>query len=120
MKKIFKTLLMFSVLAGLNQVVAAPPYDVEITVTAPSSGGPVSSYEAFLDGQPIGFVTPGVNSFPGLLTADGSYTFRVDATNAAGTTPGTPVNVVVNEIQLPGITTITITVSCDPCTTVVQ
>lgn len=113
-----KRLLLLCLLAF--PAFASPPYDVEITVVAPSDGGPVTSYEAFLDGQSIGPVVEGVNSFAGLLTSDGSYTFRVDATNGAGSTPGTPVNVVVNEIRPPGATTITITISCDPCTTVVQ
>ena len=96
---------------------AAPPYDVDVTVNIPTSGGPVDSYELFLDNVSQGAVSPGLNAFPGLLTADGSYTFRVDATNAAGTTPGTPVTITVAELQAPGTTTITIQVDCAPCTT---
>ena len=61
-----------------------------------------------------------MNSFPGLIAADGLYTFRVDATNGAGTTPGTPVDVTISEITMPGTTTITIQVDCDPCVVTVQ
>lgn len=115
MKKIITLLFLLPFI-----VLAAPPYDVEVTVTAPASGGPVDSYELFLNDVSQGTVVPGLNSFPGLLTADGTYTFRVDATNAAGTTPGDPVTINVTELQLPGTTTIQIQIDCDPCVTTQQ
>ena len=95
---------------------ATPPYDVTINVVEATSGGPADSYEAFLDGVSIGAVVLGSNDFPGLLTADGTYTFRVDATNVAGTTASDPVSITTLTLNVPGKVTITVDTTCSgPC-----
>ena len=114
---------LFGLLAALLCpffAIAAPPYDVEVTVTAPMTGGAVDSYVLYLDGVSQGPVAEGLNTFPGLLTADGTYTFEVGAINAAGEVRSDPVTVTVTEILLPGKPTIQIQVSCDPCVVTVN
>lgn len=112
---------MTRILAGLLALVAlsasaAPPYDVSATVTAPSSGGPVDTYTLVLNGSDVGPVSVGANSFPDLLTADGTYTFAVRATNAAGSALSAPVTVTVAALTPPGAPGLTIQVQCAPCT----
>ena len=107
--------IALALLATAAVFAAPPPWDVTVNVTAPADGGPVDSYELFLDGVSLGPVTPGANNFPGLLTAEGSYTFRIDTTNAAGTTLGDPVPITAVDLPLPGKATINIQVGCDPC-----
>ena len=108
-----KTLLAAVLILLAFSANAAPPYDVDVTFSAPTPPG--DTYELFLDDVSQGQVVVGLNSFPALIPAAGTYTFRVDATNGAGTTAGTPVVVTVSEIAMPGTTTITIQVACDPC-----
>jgi hypothetical protein len=94
---------------------AAPPYDVTATVTAPATGGPVDVYTLVLNGADVGPVVVGQNSFPNLLTADGTYTFTVRATNAAGSALSAPVTVTVTELTPPGAPGLTIQIDCSPC-----
>lgn len=103
-------LLLFAALAA-----AAPPYDVRVTVTAPTDGGPVDSYELRVNGVPSGVVAVGATDFPGLITADGTYVFQVAATNVAGTTLSDPVTQTITGITAPGKPGVTIQVDCDPC-----
>lgn len=93
---------------------AAPPYDVTATVSAPTTGGPVDSYTLILDGADVGPVTVGANDFPDLLTSDGTYVFAVRATNAAGSALSDPVTVMVNDLPPPGKPGLTINVTCAP------
>ena len=109
-----------AIVAGLLALVAlpalaAPPYDVTATVSAPSSGGPVDSYTLILNGADVGPVNVGANSLPGLLTADGTYTFTVRATNAAGSALSAPVTLTVTALTPPGAPGVTIQVDCSPC-----
>ena len=100
-----RKLLAALALLGLSlPLLAAPPYSVSATVSAPPSGGSVASYELFLDGVLVGPVVVGANSFPNLLTADGTYNFRVDAINSIGRTASDPVVVVVLPPGKPGLT----------------
>ena len=93
---------------------AAPPYDVSATVTAPTTGGPVDSYTLVMNGADVGAVSVGANTFSGLLTADGTYVFAVRATNAAGSTLSDPVTVMVSDLPPPGKAGLTINVICAP------
>ena len=101
-------------------VFAAPPYDVSVILTAPTTGGPVVSYELRVDGVPRGALTVGSNTFPALITADGTYTFVAAASNAAGTTLSAPLTVTITGISAPGAPTIQIQITCDPCVITTQ
>lgn len=102
---------------------AAPPYDVVATVTAPTTGGPVESYELQLNGvavpnsarQPAGPPTVGANNYPELLPADGTYTFVLRAINAAGSAMSAPVVKTITPLQPPGPPSIEVQVNCTPC-----
>jgi hypothetical protein len=94
---------------------AEPPYDVQVVLTAPTSGGPVDSYQLLVNGAPRGALAVGVNSFPGLITADGTYVFSARASNAAGTVDSDPVTQTITSIILPGKPTIQVQITCDPC-----
>ncbi len=71
-------------------VFAAPPYSVRATVVAPSDGGAVTSYELFLNGTSLGAVNVGQNTLTDIITANGTYTFMVRATNQFGETDSDP------------------------------
>ncbi len=113
MKKTFVFLaVLLSVMAQ-----AAPPYDVSVTFSLVAGA---DSYLFFIDdcaGAPIGAgtpVTPG-QTFPAILTADGTYLMCVRAENATGIQPdpGQVVTVVVNDLPLPGpINDLDIQVQC--------
>lgn len=110
---------MRSLLAVLSllwafSVFGAPPYDVIAVVTAPVTGGAVDSYRLYLDGSLVGPVQVGSNTFPNLLTADGTYVFRVGAVNATGETMSDPVTVSVASLPLPGKPGLSIQVQCAP------
>lgn len=127
--KRFITLTLVAALAmcAWTATNAAPPYDVDVTVTAPTTGGQVDHYVLYLDNVAVAStarspvladgnnIAAGLNSYPGLLTADGTYTFEVGAVNAAGETLSAPVTVTVSEIALPGQPGVEIQVHCDPC-----
>jgi len=98
-------LLALSALAS-----SAPPYDVEIDITAPLAGATVDSYECFLDGALIGVCVEGANSFPTLLTADVDYTFHVDSINAVGRTSSLPQTINPGDL-LPGAATFQIRIT---------
>lgn len=69
---------------------------VVATVTAPTMGGPVASYELFMDGAKLGNVVIGSNSFPNAIQPGGTHTYRVDSINAAGRTKG-------DDVVFPGL-----------------
>ena len=94
---------------------AAPPYDVTVTLIAPTSGGAVDSYALTVNGVPRGALVVGVNTFADLITADGTYVFQAAATNAAGTTLSVPVTYTTSEIAPPGAPGIQIQIDCSPC-----
>lgn len=103
-------------IAALLALVALPvlAHDVTATVTAPIDGGPVDTYTLVMDGRDVGPVSVGVNSFPGLITADGVYLFEVRAANAAGSTLSDPVAVTVANLPPPGKPGLSINVTCAP------
>lgn len=111
MRILIAALALFATLAAF----AAPPYDVQVVLTAPTTGGPVDSYQLLVNGAPRGALTVGVNTFPGLITADGTYVFAARATNVAGSTDSAPVTRTITEITAPGQPTIQIQIDCDPC-----
>lgn len=78
--------------------------DATVTVTAPASGGPVERYELFVDGNLVGPVVVGSNSFPDLVDSAGTFTFRVDAINQFGRTQSDPQIVAALPPGKPGLT----------------
>lgn len=110
-----RILLIAALLLASLLAFAAPPYDVDVTLTEPADGGPVDSYTLYMNDAEVGQVSPGANSFPGLITEDGPYVFEVEARNGAGATLSDPVTVNVTDVEAPGKPTIQIQVQCDPC-----
>ena len=103
---------------------ATPPYDVEVTFGAVTDADGYNLYVDDCAGAPSGAGIPVVSgqSFPGLLTADGTYDFCVRAYNLAGVQPdpGQVVNVTVGTLNIPETVDDTqITIVCDPATCVV-
>jgi hypothetical protein len=94
----------FAVLLALVPFVALA--DATVTVTAPTTGGPVDKYELFVDGTLVGPVVVGPNSFPNLVDVAGTYTFRVDAINQYGRTQSDPVIVAALAPGKPGVTVV--------------
>ncbi len=90
---------------------AAPPYDVTVTFSPPSSGGAVNGYNLYVDdcavsgaiGAAAGTVTSG-QTFPSLIVADGTYQFCVRAFNAAGEQPdpGQVATAIISDLPIPG------------------
>jgi hypothetical protein len=96
---------MRRLLAALAVLVTLPVFaDATVTVTAPASGGPVERYELFVDGVLVGPVVVGSNSFPDLVDAAGTFTFRVDAINQFGRTQSDPQIVAALPPGKPGLT----------------
>lgn len=124
MRKLVLLLCLFALPA-----LAAPPYDVTATFTAPvvdATHGPPTGYRLYRGCRAgetkvlVGSVTSG-QTFTGLLTADGTYSFCVHAFNATGQGPSSNVAVVViNDFEpVPGApTNFGITVTCDSSCTV--
>ena len=91
-------------------VLAAPPYDVNVTFSPPIIGGAPDGYNFYIGDcavtGPIGAGLPVISgqTFPGLITADGTYQMCVRAFNAAGENPdpGLVATVVINDLPLPG------------------
>ena len=101
---------------------AAPPYDVTVTFSAPTTGGPVDGYNFYVDdcaltgpvGAPAGTATTG-QTFPALIVADGTYQFCVRPFNAAGEqpNPGQVATAVISDLPLPGpVNNLGIQVTC--------
>jgi len=116
--------LLFSFFSIAWPIIAfsAPPYDVTVTFDPPSSGGPVDSYNFYIDdcavtgpvGASVGQVISG-DTFPAVVTADGSYDMCVRAVNVTGENPdpGPIATVVISQTPLPGeIENLDITVTC--------
>jgi len=84
--------LLFLAIPAL--ALAAAPYDVTVTFSAPTTGGTPDGYNLYVDdcavtgpiGAAVGSVTSG-QTFPGLIVADGTYQFCVRPFNAAGEQP---------------------------------
>lgn len=100
----------------------APPYDVTLTFSPPSTGGTPDGFSFYIDdcaitgavGTPIGSVVSG-QTFPAVLVADGTYLMCVRAFNAAGENPdpGQVATVIVNDLALPGpVNNLGIQVTC--------
>ena len=100
-------------------LIAAPcfaAYDVT-AVMPPTSGADTCTL--FLDGVPVGGprACGTSQSYPGLVTADGTYQFRYLASNAGGDSPLSPIRTVTIGTTLPPpgpIDPPDITVTCDP------
>ena len=120
-------LVAYLLLMAVTAAVAAPPYDltVESAGTA-STGGPADTIELWRDceGTPV-LVDSDVQApetYPGLITADGTYTFCTRGRNAAGLADiGLVVDVSVNAIVRPGPidggTSISVQCPNGPCVT---
>lgn len=115
MKKLILLLLPMMALA-------APPYDVTVTFTAPTTGGSPDGYNLYVDdcalsgavGTAVGTVTSG-QTFPALIVADGTYQFCVRPFNAAGEQPdpGQVATAVISDLPLPGpVNNVGIQVTC--------
>jgi len=113
-------LLLFLLIPAL--VVAAPPYDVTVTFSPPASGGAPDGYRLYVDdcavggavGSSVGTVTSG-QTFPGLITADGTYQFCVRPFNAAGEQPdpGQVATAIISDLPIPGpVNSLGIQVDC--------
>lgn len=88
---------------------AEPPYTVNVDLTAPATGCDSGcTYVLLLDGAEVGPLVVGDNSFPDLLTADGTYTFEAKAVNQFGETLSDPVTF---DAQQPGKPVIDVMVS---------
>ena len=105
-----------------TSLLAAPPYDINITFDPPVSGGPAEGYNLYIDdcaasgptGSPFGAVTSG-QTFVGALTADGVYEVCVRSFNAAGeiADPGPVATIDVSDLPLPGpVENLDVTVAC--------
>jgi hypothetical protein len=105
--------LFFGLLCLLVALVAqaAPPYDVTVTFTPPSTGGAPDGFNLYVDdcavSGPLGAATGSVVSgqtFPSLILADGTYQFCVRAFNAAGENPdpGQVATAIIADLPLPG------------------
>ena len=74
---------------------ALPPYDPTISFTFPATSTPIDSVDLYMNdcapgapvGMPFGQITSG-QTFPALITADGTYEFCVRGVNAAGMSAG--------------------------------
>ena len=100
-------------------VSAAPPYDVTVTFS-PATGA--DTYNFYVDdcsvggpvSAPVASVVSG-QSFPALITADGTYLMCVRSVNGAGENPdpGQVATVIINDLPLPGpINSLGIQVTC--------
>jgi hypothetical protein len=95
---------------------AANAYDV--TATMPATSG-ATSCQLYLDGNPVSTAKPcgSAQSYPGLLSGDGSYAFRYRTVNVAGQSALSPTTtVVIGTIPPPDDPDAppTITVACEP------
>ena len=100
---IFAALLAFVPRAHADTVVA--------TVTAPTNGGTVASYELFMDGVILpGTAKVGSNSFPNLVQPGTSHTYRVDTINSSGRTKGDDV-IANSPVLVPGKAGLTIIIT---------
>ncbi len=74
---------------------ADPPYDATISFTFPATTVPIDSVDLYINdcalgapiGLPFGQIASG-QTFPALITADGTYEFCVRGVNAAGISAG--------------------------------
>jgi hypothetical protein len=103
-------LVALAVLAGFFSR-GAHADTVVATVTAPTTGGPVASYELFMDGALLpGTAKVGANSFPNLVQPGTSHTYRVDTINASGRTKGDDV-IANSPVLVPGKAGLTIIIT---------
>ena len=132
MKRLLLLLLLIPVFAF-----AAPPYDITVTFSPPTTGGAPVGYNFYVDDcaitgpvgapvspayDPLVLVTvppsSGVFSgktYPGLIVADGTYQFCVRAVSAAGeqSNPGQVATAVISDLPLPGpVNNLGIQVTC--------
>lgn len=122
MKRRFILVTFVAVLSvfAWGATLAAPPYDVDVTLTAPTTGGPVDHYVLYLDNVAVAAtarspaladgnnIAVGANSYPDLLTTDGIFVFEVGAVNQMGETRSDPVTI---DTSLPGKPSIEVTIS---------
>ncbi len=117
--KIFVCIFVFSIIGA---ALAAPPYDVTVTFSPPTTGGAPDGFNLYIDdcavtgaiGASAGTVTSG-QTFPGLIVADGTYQFCVRAFNAAGEQPdpGQVATAVISDLPIPGpVNSLGIQVDC--------
>lgn len=90
----------------------------DVTATMPATTG-ATSCQLYLDGSAVSTAKPcgSAQSYPNLLTADGTYEFRYLAVNASGQSALSPsTTVVIGTIPPPVDPTEqpTITVACNP------
>ena len=112
--------LLFLAIPAL--ALAAAPYDVTVTFSAPTTGGPVDGYSLYVDdcaltgpvGVAAGAATTG-QTFPSLIVADGTYQFCVRPFNTAGEqpNPGQVATADIADLPLPGpVNNLGIQVTC--------
>jgi len=112
------------VLALLLSLVAyaAPPYDTTVIFSPPITGPVPDGYNFYIDdctalgpvAAPVGTVTLG-QTFPAILTSDGTYLMCVRSFNAAGENPdpGQVATVIVADLPLPNpVDSLDIQVAC--------
>ena len=101
---------------------AAPPYDVTVTFSPPTTGGAPDGYNLYVDdcvvtgavGAAVATVTSG-QTFLGLIAADGTYQFCVRPFNTAGEQPdpGQVATAIISDLPLPGpVNNLGIQVTC--------
>ena len=124
-----KCFVIFGLFA--SAALAAPPYDITVTFTAPTTGGTPDGYNFYVNdcaatgpiGAPVGVVTS-AQTFDGLITADGSYQMCVRPFNAAGelADPHRVATMDIGELLLPGpVENLNVTADCPngPCSVTV-
>jgi hypothetical protein len=105
---------------------AAPPYDATISFAFPATTIPIDTVDLYMNdcalgapvGLPFGQITSG-QTFPALITTDGTYEFCVRGVNAAGISAGPGAVWIGTIAQLnipPDSDSINVQIPCDtPC-----
>ena len=125
-----KNILILTLILIASSALALPPYDVTVTFSAPAGGGAPDGFNFYVDdcavsgpiSSPVGSVVSG-QTFPALITADGTYLMCVRAFNAAGENPdpGQVATVTINDLPIPGpIQNLGIQVTCPTSNCVVE
>lgn len=120
MRKFIKWSITLALLGSFT-VQAAPSYDVTVRFSPPTVGGSPDGYNFYVDDcaatGPLGLGISVVSgqTFPALITADGTFEMCVRAFNAAGENPdpGQSATVIINDLPVPGpINSLGIQVTC--------
>ncbi len=117
-----RNLLCVFAFSVMGAALAAPPYDVTVTFSPPTTGGAPDGYNLYVDDcavtGPVAAAASSVTSgqtFPALIVADGTYQFCVRPFNTAGEqpNPGQVATAIISDLPLPGpVNSLGIQVDC--------